>query len=54
MITPTLIVWSVYDAGVSVSALRAQGWRVLTVWECAAQPRKIKALQTRLVFFLEL
>ena len=38
----------------SVPALHAQGWRMLTVWECAAQPRKIKALQTRLVFFLEL
>ena len=38
----------------SVPALHAQGWRMLTVWECAAQPRKIKPLQTRLVSFLAL
>ena len=37
----------------NVRAIRAQGWRVLTVWECTAQPRKIEALRRRLVSFLE-
>lgn len=37
----------------NVRAIRAQGWRVLTVWECAAQPKKIEALRRRLVAFLE-
>ena len=38
----------------NVRALRAQAWRVLTVWECASQPSKIKALQARLESFLAL
>lgn len=37
----------------NVRAINALGWRVLTVWECAAQPKKIEALQRRLIAFLE-
>lgn len=37
----------------NVRAIRAQGWRVLTVWECAAQRKNIEALKRRLVAFLE-
>lgn len=37
----------------STLALRAQGWRVITVWECAIHPVQTAALQRRLVAFLE-
>lgn len=37
----------------NVRAICAQGWRVLTVWECGAHPKKIEALRRRLVAFLE-
>lgn len=37
----------------NVRAIRAQGWRVFIVWECAAQPKKMEALRQRLVAFLE-
>jgi len=37
----------------NVRGICAQGWRVLTVWECATQPRRIDALRMRLVNFLE-
>lgn len=36
----------------SVQAIRANGWRVLTVWECATQPKKIESLRRRLIAFL--
>lgn len=36
----------------NVRAIRAQGWRVFTVWECAVHPKKIAALQRRLMAFL--
>lgn len=34
-------------------ALRALGWRVLTIYECAAQPSRIARLTPRLLRFLE-
>lgn len=34
-------------------ALRGLGWRVLTVFECAAQPSRIDRLTPRLIRFLE-
>ena len=34
-------------------ALRALGWRVLTVWECGLQPRTLRRTLARLVAFLE-
>lgn len=37
----------------NLRAIRSIGWRVLTVWECATQPKKIEALRRRLVAFLE-
>jgi DNA mismatch endonuclease (patch repair protein) len=37
----------------NIRAIRAQGWRVLTVWECAVQPRRMDALRRRLTTFLE-
>ena len=36
----------------NVHAIRAQGWRVFTVWECAVHPKRITALQRHLVAFL--
>lgn len=33
--------------------LRRQGWRVLTVWECATKKGDFSALERRLVRFLE-
>lgn len=33
--------------------LRALGWRVLVVWECATKPTRLAGLQSRLVRFLE-
>jgi DNA mismatch endonuclease (patch repair protein) len=38
--------------GLNLRRLRKQGWRVLTVWECQTRPRKIEALQRRLLDFL--
>lgn len=37
----------------NAAALRALGWRVMTVWECATHPKRISALMRRLVAFLE-
>lgn len=37
----------------SLRAIRAQGWRVFTVWECEVQAKKFEALRRRLVSFLE-
>jgi DNA mismatch endonuclease, patch repair protein len=38
--------------GRNVRKLSAQGWRVLTVWECMTRPGRLKALERRLVSFL--
>lgn len=37
----------------NLRALRGDGWRVLVVWECQTQPRRLAALTRRLVKFLE-
>lgn len=37
----------------NVRALRTQGWRALTVWECGLHPKAMDALRRRLVTFLE-
>ena len=36
-----------------VRAIRAEGWKVLTVWECAVRSQRMAALERRLVGFLE-
>jgi DNA mismatch endonuclease (patch repair protein) len=36
----------------SIRALRGQGWRVLTVWECATREDRLPALLSRLKRFL--
>ena len=36
-----------------VRAITAQGWQVLTVWECAVRSGQMAALERRLVKFLE-
>jgi DNA mismatch endonuclease (patch repair protein) len=37
----------------SLRALRRDGWRTLTVWECTITVKKMQALERRLVKFLE-
>lgn len=36
-----------------LAALKALGWRAITIWECSTRPKLLAALERRLVRFLE-